>query len=407
MTDDGSAKYPSPGPGALTHLRVADFSRVLAGPMATMVLADLGADVVKVEQPGVGDETRTWGPPWWGDGDQATSTYYLGLNRNKRSIALDLRDPDDLSVARRIALGADVVVDNFRVGTMARFGLDRDSLSGEHPGVITCSVTGFGSEGDGATLAGYDFLVQAMSGVMAITGEADGEPTKIGSAMVDNLTGLYAAIAILAAVEQRRESGEGQHVEVSLMSAALAGLLNVGSGHVVADTDPGRQGNRHPSIVPYQPYRTADGVLAIAAASPALWEKLCAALGREDWRTDERFADNGSRMANADDLEAEIESVLAADTTAGWLVVLRAAGIPAGPINTVRQAFIDAEALGLDPVAVLDDGASTGGRTEAFRSVRSPIRMSATPPTVRRRPPSNDEHGAEIRAGLEEADGRA
>jgi crotonobetainyl-CoA:carnitine CoA-transferase CaiB-like acyl-CoA transferase len=395
VTDETSSQPP---PGALGHLRVADFSRVLAGPMATMVLADLGADVVKVEQPGVGDETRTWGPPWWGDGDEATSTYYLGLNRNKRSIALDLRDLDDLAVARRLALAADVVVDNFRVGTMARFGLDRETLAAEHPGVITCSVTGFGSTGDGATLAGYDFLVQAMSGVMAITGEADGEPTKIGSAMVDNLTGLYAAIAILAAVEQRRECGEGQHVEVSLMSAALAGLLNVASGHVVADTDPGRQGNRHPSIVPYQPYRTADGVLAIAAASPALWEKLCEALGRDDWRTDERFADNAARMVNADDLEAEIESVLATNTAAGWLVVLRAAGIPAGPINTVRQAFLDAEALGLDPIAVLDDGGSTGGRTEAFRSVRSPIRMSTTPPTVRRRPPSNDEHGAEIRA---------
>ncbi len=395
---------PAPAPGALTHLRVADFSRVLAGPIATMVLADLGAEVVKVEQPGVGDETRTWGPPWWGDGDQATSTYYLSVNRNKRSIALDLRDPEDLAVARRIALGADVVVDNFRVGTMARFGLDRDSLAAEHPGVITCSVTGFGSEGEGATLAGYDFLVQAMSGVMSITGSADGEPTKIGSAMVDNLTGLYAAIGILAAVERRRETGEGQHVEVSLMSAALAGLLNVGSGHVVADTDPGRQGNRHPSIVPYQPYRTADGVLAIAAASPALWDKLCAALGRDDWLTDERFVDNAARMVHVDELEAEIEAVLAADTTAGWLAVLRAAGIPAGPINTVRQAFVDAEALGLDPIDALDDGHSTGGRADPFRSVRSPIRMSATQPTVRRRPPANDQHGDEIRR---EADGRA
>ena len=386
------------GCGALSHLRVADFSRVLAGPIATMVLADLGADVVKVEQPGVGDETRTWGPPWWGNGDEATSTYYLSVNRNKRSIALDLRDPDDLAVARRIALGADVVVDNFRVGTMARFGLDRDSLAAEHPGVVTCSVTGFGSEGEGATLAGYDFLVQAMSGVMSITGHADGEPTKIGSAMVDNLTGLYAAIAVLAAVERRRETGEGQHVEVSLMSAALAGLLNVGSGHVVADTDPGRLGNRHPSIVPYQPYHTADGVLAIAAASPALWDKFCAALGRDDWRTDERFIDNAARMLHVDDLEAEIESVLAGDTTAGWLSVLRAAGIPAGPINTVREAFVAAVELGLAPVDVLDDGGSTGGRAEAFRSVRSPIQMSATPLTVRRRPPSNDQHGAEVRA---------
>lgn len=381
--------------GALGHLRIADFSRVLAGPMATMVLGDLGADVVKVEQPGVGDETRTWGPPWWGEGDAATSTYYLGLNRNKRSIALDLRNAEDLAVARRIALDADVVVDNFRVGTMERFGLDRESLAIERPDLVTCSITGFGSTGAGARLAGYDFLVQAMSGVMSITGDADGEPTKIGSAMVDNLTGLYAVIAILAAIEERHRTGLGQHVEVSLMGAALAGLLNVGSGHVVADVDPGRQGNRHPSIVPYQPYRTSDGVLAVAAASPGLWERFCVVLGREDWLTDVRFCDNGSRMRYTDELEVEIESVLATGTTEAWLGRLRAGGIPAGPINTVRGAFLEAAELGLEPVDVFVDGDGE------FRSVRSPIRMSATPPTVRRRPPTNDQHGAELRSGLD------
>lgn len=381
--------------GALGHLRIADFSRVLAGPMATMVLGDLGADVVKVEQPGVGDETRTWGPPWWGEGDAATSTYYLGLNRNKRSIALDLRNAEDLAVARRIALDADVVVDNFRVGTMERFGLDRESLATERPDLVTCSITGFGSTGAGARLAGYDFLVQAMSGVMSITGDADGEPTKIGSAMVDNLTGLYAVIAILAAIEERHRTGLGQHVEVSLMGAALAGLLNVGSGHVVADVDPGRQGNRHPSIVPYQPYRTSDGVLAVAAASPGLWERFCVVLGREDWLTDVRFCDNGSRMRYTDELEVEIESVLATGTTEAWLGRLRAGGIPAGPINTVRGAFLEAAELGLEPVDVFVDGDGE------FRSVRSPIRMSATPPTVRRRPPTNDQHGAELRSGLD------
>ena len=402
MSDAPTSDSIRAGRGALGHLRVADFSRVLAGPMATMVLADLGADVVKVEQPGVGDETRTWGPPWWGDGEEAASTYYLGLNRNKRSIALDLRDPDDLDVASRIALGADVVVDNFRVGTMARFGLDRDSLAERRPDLITCSVTGFGSTGKGAELAGYDFLVQAMSGVMAITGRAEGEPTKVGSAVVDKLTGLYAAIAILAAVEERRVSGLGQHVEVSLMGSALAGLLNVGSSHVVAGTDPGRQGNRHPSIVPYQPYRTADGVLAVAAASPLLWEKLCTALDREVWLTDERFANNEARMVHADELEAEIEGALAERSTAEWLECLRAAGIPAGPINTVRGAFRDAAELGLDPVDELDDGGTTGGRPGPFRSVRSPIRMSATPPTVRRRPPNNDEHGREVRSEVED-----
>ena len=379
------------GRGALGHLRIADFSRVLAGPLATMVLGDLGADIVKVEQPGTGDDTRTWGPPWWESNGATTSTYYLGLNRNKRSLALDLCDEADLAVARRLCLGADVVVENFRVGTMARFGLDRDSLAAERPDLITCSITGFGSTGEGADLAGYDFLVQAMSGLMAVTGVVDGEPMKVGSAIVDKLTGLYAAIAILAAVEERRQTGLGQHVEVSLMGSALAGLLNVGSVHVITGQDPGRHGNRHPSIVPYQPYRAANGQVAIAAASPALWQRLCDVLDRPDLVADDRFVDNAARLVNSDALETEIESSLADGTVADWIDRLRTAGIPVGPINSVSEAFAAAEALGLDPVWVLGDG------EDAFRSVRSPIGMSATPPTVRRRPPTNDEHGDELR----------
>ena len=380
--------------GALGHLRIADFSRVLAGPLATMVLGDLGADVVKVEQPGVGDDTRTWGPPWWDDGDGPTSTYFLTLNRNKRSIALDLRRPDDLAVARRIALGSDVVVDNFRPGTMGRFGLDRESLAAEQPSIITCSVTGFGSSGPGGDLAGYDFLVQAMSGLMHVTGEVDGEPSKVGSAVVDKLTGLYAAIGILAAVEERRETGLGQHVEVSLMQSALAGLLNVGSAHVAADVDPGRHGNRHPSIAPYEPYRAADGMVAVAAASPVLWESFAGVLGRPEWCEDPRFAANEDRVANVHALAAEVEQVMAAETVEEWVTRFRSAGIPAGPINDVRSAFAAAEALGLDPIEVFGEGDG------AFRSVRSPIGLSATPPVVRRPPPRNDEHGEEIRGGL-------
>jgi crotonobetainyl-CoA:carnitine CoA-transferase CaiB-like acyl-CoA transferase len=352
--------------------------------------------VVKVEQPGVGDDTRSWGPPWWEVDGQPTSTYYLGLNRNKRSIALDLGDPADLEMARRLCLDADVVVDNFRVGTMEHFGLDRVSLVEDRPDLITCSITGFGSTGDGASLAGYDFLVQAMSGLMAITGEADGEPMKVGAAVVDKLAGLYAAVAILAAVEERRETGLGQHVEVSLMGAALAGLLNVGSAHVTTGADPGRHGNRHPSIVPYQSYRASDGQVVIAAASPVLWQRLCEVLDRLDLAVDTRFVDNAARLQNADALEAEIESVLAPGTVAEWTGRLRAAGIPAGPINSVREAFATAEDLGLDPVWVMGDG------TDSFRSVGSPIRMSATPPGISRPPPANDEHGHEIRSEISE-----
>ena len=377
--------------GALGHLRIADFSRILAGPLATMVMGDLGADVVKVEQPGVGDDTRTWGPPWWEVDGEPTSTYYLGLNRNKRSIALDLGDPADLDVARRLCLDADVVVDNFRVGTMARFGLDRDSLVEDRPDLITCSITGFGSTGDGAGLAGYDFLVQAMSGLMAVTGEVDGEPMKVGAAVVDKFAGLYAAVAILAAVEERRQTGLGQHVEVSLMGAALAGLLNVGSAHVTTGADPGRHGNRHPSIVPYQPYRASDGQMVIAAASPVLWQRLCEVLDRPDLPGDVRFVDNASRSENADALETELESTLAGRTVSEWIDRMREAGIPAGPINSVAAAFQVAADLGLDPVQELGD------RADVFRSARSPIRMSATPPMVRRRPPANNEHGDELR----------
>ena len=380
--------------GALRNLRIADFSRVLAGPLATMILGDLGADVIKIEQPGVGDDTRTWGPPWWSDGENTTSTYYLGFNRNKRSISLDLRNEEDLKIAHQICLSADVVIDNFRTGTMERFGLNRDNLTQENPTVITCSITGFGSTGPGAELAGYDFVVQAMSGIMHITGEVEGEPSKIGSAMVDKLTGLYAVVGILAAVEERHQTGKGQHVEVSLMQSALAGLLNVGVSHVTADVDPSRHGNRHPSIAPYEPYQASDGPIAIAAASPLLWERLCEEMGRTDWITDPRFETNEDRLVNIEELAVEINSELAKDTAAAWVKRLQAAGIPVGLVNDVRAAFLTAEELGLDPVVVLGDGEN------AFRSVRSPLQMEATPPTVRRAPPTNNQHGQEIRQEL-------
>ena len=383
--------------GALRNLRIADFSRVLAGPLATMVLGDLGADIIKIEQPGVGDDTRTWGPPWWSDGENTTSTYYLGFNRNKRSISLDLRSEEDLELAHQICQSADIVVDNFRTGTMERFGLNRDSLAKDNPEIITCSITGFGSTGPGAELAGYDFVVQAMSGIMHITGEVDGEPSKIGSAMVDKLTGLYAAIGILAAVQERHQTGLGQHVEVSLMQSALAGLLNVGAAYATADIDPGRYGNRHPSIAPYEPYQASDGPVIIAAASPVLWERLCEEMGRTDWMKDPRFKTNEDRLANIDALAAEINKELSKDTAAAWVERLQKAGIPVGMVNDIRAAFVTAETLGLDPVVTFGDDEN------AFHSVRSPLNMETTPPTVRRTPPTNNQHGEEIRRELEDS----
>ncbi len=383
--------------GALRNLRIADFSRVLAGPLATMVLGDLGADIIKIEQPGVGDDTRTWGPPWWSDGENTTSTYYLGFNRNKRSISLDLRSKEDLELAHQICQSADIVVDNFRTGTMERFGLNRDSLAKDNPEIITCSITGFGSTGPGAELAGYDFVVQAMSGIMHITGEVDGEPSKIGSAMVDKLTGLYAAIGILAAVQERHQTGLGQHVEVSLMQSALAGLLNVGAAYATADIDPGRHGNRHPSIAPYEPYQASDGPVIIAAASPVLWERLCEEMGRTDWMKDPRFKTNEDRLANIDALAAEINKELSKDTAAAWVERLQKAGIPVGMVNDIRAAFVTAETLGLDPVVTFGDDEN------AFHSVRSPLNMETTPPTVRRTPPTNNQHGEEIRREFEDS----
>jgi crotonobetainyl-CoA:carnitine CoA-transferase CaiB-like acyl-CoA transferase len=379
MTDRSTA------PGALEHLRILDFSRVLAGPLATMILGDLGADVIKVEHPDRGDDTRAWGPPF----HEGESTYYLGLNRNKRSIALDLKSADGRAEARRLCLTADVVVDNFRPGTMAKWALDRASLAPEHPGIITCSITGFGSSGPGAGLAGYDFLVQAMSGLMSITGEIDGDPMKVGVALVDKVAGLYATVAILAALESRRRTGAGQHVEVSLMGGALAGLLNVASGFVSTGRPPERHGNRHPSIAPYQTYRSADGRFALAAASQPLWESLCDELERPELVSDPRFATNADRVDHVEELEQELASVFVTAPTADWVRRLRGRGIPVGPINSVAEAFASAAELGLGPVVTFDDG--------SFRSVRSPIEMSETPPTVRRRPPQLDEHHAEIR----------
>ncbi|MDH3538686.1 MAG: CoA transferase [Acidimicrobiia bacterium] len=374
------------GPAALEHLRVIDFSRVLAGPLATMILGDLGADIIKVEHPGRGDETRAWGPPF----HNGNSTYYLGLNRNKRSIALDLKDPVGRAQARQLCGTADVVVDNFRPGWMASWGLDRASLAVDHPEIITCSITGFGSTGPGADLAGYDFLVQAMSGLMSITGEIEGDPMKAGVALVDKIAGLYATVAILAAVESRRETGSGQHVEVSLMGAALAGLLNVGSGYVTTGQPPRRHGNRHPSIAPYQIYRSADGLFALAAASQLLWTSLCAELGRPDLIDDPRFTTNAGRVEHVIELEGELNAVFETRPTADWIGRLRARGVPIGPINTVAAAFEAATEQGLDPVVAFDcEGAE-------FRSVRSPIGMSETPPTVRRRPPDLDQHRGEI-----------
>ena len=371
---------------ALQGLLVADFSRVLAGPLCTQTLGDLGADVVKVERPGTGDDTRQWGPPFVDEG----STYYLGLNRNKRSLVLDLRDPQDNALAQELCARADVVLESFRPGAMDRLGLGYDAVRERNPRVIYTSISAFGSGEATRELPGYDLLVQAMSGYMSITGAADGHALKPGTALADMLTGLYATIGTLAALQAREQSGTGQRVEVSLMDSALASLLNLGSSFLNTGAVPGLSGNRHPSIAPYETFATADRDIALAGGNDVIFERLCSVLGRPELARDPRFATNADRVGNRDALGAELEAAFAGDTAEAWAARLNAAGVPAGPVNDVGEAFALAERLGLQPVADLD----------GVRTTRSPLRLSDTPALPRTRPPRLGEHDAELRAWL-------
>jgi crotonobetainyl-CoA:carnitine CoA-transferase CaiB-like acyl-CoA transferase len=373
-------------PGALDGLLVADFSRVLAGPLCTQTLGDLGADVVKVERPGAGDDTRTWGPPFVEQG----ATYYLGLNRNKRSITLDLADPGDAALARTLAGRADVLVESFRPGTIERLGLGYEAVAATNPGVVYCSISAFGSGEQAARLPGYDLLLQAMSGLMSVTGEPDGRPLKVGAALIDMVCGLYATTGVLAALQARERSGRGQRVEVSLMDSALAGLLNQASAHLLAGVVPGRLGNRHPSIAPYETFRASDGDFAVAVGNDTIFARLCVAIDRPELAEDARFATNAARLEHREELGTILEAALATSPAAEWVQRLSAAGVPAGPINDVGEAFAFAEALGLDPVWDVD----------GVRGVRSPLRLSDTPAEARRRPPALGEHDDELRAWL-------
>jgi crotonobetainyl-CoA:carnitine CoA-transferase CaiB-like acyl-CoA transferase len=366
--------------GPLAGLLVADFSRVLAGPLAAMLLGDLGADVIKVERPDGGDDTRAWGPPWR-DGE---STYYLGLNRNKRSVALDLTDAGDRALARTLALRADVLLESFRPGLMASWELDGDTIRRENPGLVSCSVTAFG--GAHAKLPGYDFLLQAMGGLMAVTGEADGPPLKAGTAVVDLVCGLLAANGIQAALVERGRTGRGRHVEVSLMDSALTTLLNQGSAWVAAGVRPTRRGNRHPSIVPYEIYETADRPLAIAAANDRLFARLCEAVGLVELADDPRFATNEARVEHADAFADALNAVLREQPSAHWLSKLQEASVPVGTVNEVDEAFALAERLGLEP-------------TEGHL-IRPPLRIDGARPPIRHAPPRLDEHGDDLRAWL-------
>jgi crotonobetainyl-CoA:carnitine CoA-transferase CaiB-like acyl-CoA transferase len=374
--------------GPLSGLLVADFSRILAGPYASMLLADLGADVVKVESP-AGDDTRTWLPPTRGD----VATYYLAINRNKRSIALDLRDPDDAALARELAARADVMLENFRPGGLAKYGLDHASVSAANERVIYASISGFGS-GKGAVVPGYDLMVQAVSGLMSLTGDPDGTPYRAGISVFDVMSGMQSVIGVLAALQHRNATGRGQHVEVNLLSTALSGLVNHTSAYVAGGTVPYRMGNAHPSLFPYEPLPAQDGDIIVIAGNDGQFAKLCAVLGVPELVDDPRFAHNQDRTANREALRPLLVERLALRTKAEWFRDLLAAGVPCGPINTIDEGVAYATELGLDPVVNVGEGDA------AVPSVRNPLTFSETPPRYVLPPPALDEHGAELRDWL-------
>jgi len=376
--------------GPLDGVVVADFSRVLAGPYATMLLGDLGATVIKVESPS-GDDTRHWGPPWTAEGE---STYFLSVNRNKRGIALDLRSPEGSRRGRALVRRADVMIENFRGASMARLGFDYDSVRRLNPGLVYCSITGFGSNG-GAELPGYDLVVQAVSGLMSLTGPDAGTPSKTGIATADVLAGLHAAVGILAALRHRERTGEGQHVEINLMSSMLSGLVNFGGAYALTGDVAHGMGIQHPSICPYEQFPTADRLLIIAAGNDRQFQALCDCLGLPHLKDDPRFATNAARVANREQLTAALGIVLRTRGAEAWFATLTAAGVPCGPINDVGQGMQLAESLGLEPIVGVFGSAQ----------VANPLRLSATPVSYRHRPPALGGDEKEIFAWLDAEEG--
>ena len=375
--------------GALSHLRVLDLTRILAGPWAAQLLGDYGAEVIKIERPGSGDDTRGWGPPWTPDGAGAATgdaAYFLCANRNKRSVTVDFTRAEGQALLHRLAAESDVVLENFKVGGLAQYRLDYESLRAVNPRLIYCSITGFGQTGPYATRAGYDFLIQGMGGLMSITGRGEGEagagPQKVGVALADVLTGLYATTAVLAALAHRERTGEGQHIDLALLDVQVASLANQAQSYLTTGVAPVRMGNAHPSIVPYQDFPTRDGAMILAVGNDGQFGRLAAAAGHPEWAGDARFATNAARVANRAAFLEAFTPVSRGRTTADWMAALEAVGVPCGPINDLAQVFADpqVEARGLR--VVLPHGA--GGEVAV---AGNPVKMSGTPPTYRLAPP--------------------
>lgn len=384
--------------GPLSHLRVLDLSRVLAGPYAGQILGDLGADVVKVERPDIGDDTRAWGPPYMPDAEGAPSTesaYFMSCNRNKRSIAVDFGDPDGQRLLESLIGRADVLIENFKVGGLARYGLDYDSVHRRHPKLIYCSITGFGQSGPYAARAGYDFMIQAMGGLMSITGRPDGTPgggpMKVGVALVDVMSGLYSVIGILAALAHRDRTGAGQHVDVALLDVSIAALVNQAMNYFATGRSPQRLGNAHPNIVPYQDFPTADGYIVIAVGNDGQFVRLCEAMGRPELAREPRFANNAARVGNRGTLIELLSAASVKQTTDAWIEILEAAGVPCGPINALDAVFSDRHVRERG-LAVRVPHPTAG----MVSQVANPLRLSATPVTYRHAPPTLGQHGREI-----------
>ena len=387
------------GNALLEGLRVLDLSRVLAGPWCTQLLADLGAEVVKVERPGVGDDTRHWGPPWHEYDGHKVAAYFLSANRGKKSAAIDFAREEGAALVRRLALQSDVVVENFKVGGLAKFGLDAASLRTAKSELIVASITGFGQDGPDAARAGYDFMIQAQGGLMSITGRPDGEPgggpMRVGVAVADLFTGMYTTVAILAALHRREKSGEGSHIDMALFDTQLAVLANQMSNALVSGQDPPRQGNTHPNIVPYQPFEAADKPLVIAVGNDRQFVRLAELCGHAEWAADARFATNAARVANRGEIVARIAEVIARKPAADWFHQLDSAGIPAGPINSVTEALAEVQAQHRHVLRAM-----SGGALGEVKTVGSPVRIDGERCDSDLPPPALGEHTGEVLQGL-------
>jgi crotonobetainyl-CoA:carnitine CoA-transferase CaiB-like acyl-CoA transferase len=372
--------------GALSGVRVLDMSRILAGPWATQLLGDLGADVLKIEKPGVGDDTRGWGPPFVGDGPQSDAAYFTCANRNKASVTLDFTTSEGADILKKLIPQHHVFVENFKTGGLAKYGLDYESVAKINPAIVYCSITGFGQDGPYANRAGYDYLVQAAGGLMSVTGQADGapgaEPLKVGVAVADLFTGMYATVAILAALRHAEATGQGQHLDLSLLDCQTAMLANQGANYLVSGVVPGRLGNAHPNIAPYQVFSTADGHVVLAVGNDGQFRTFCDVAGLTDVKTDPRFTTNALRVANRGELIGLLTPALLSRTTSQWIAALEAAHVPCGPINTIDKVFKDPQVIarGMQHDMTRPDGT-------ILPLVGNPIKMSVTPPTPRHAPP--------------------